>query len=181
MPVLLSGGILVQSTLTVVNMDVGSLGLTSIASEFVPDTIRFEMLKVNFVYAPVTVDDVATWLPFTQTLAEPMTPFTISVGVGPDLAHEAVTELHVVGEEHAVRAAGALVYRLQGGVTGAEAVLGERLDLGAGSVGVVVADRQPAGGVEARRGDLSARLGGRGAALHLPAAAAQVRDVAGPG
>src|SRR6266496_5742021 len=84
MPVLLSGGILVQSTLTVVNMDVGSLGLTSIASEFVPDTIRFEMLKVNFVYAPVTVDDVATWLPFTQTLAEPMTPFTISVAVWPE-------------------------------------------------------------------------------------------------
>src|SRR5690348_8837540 len=36
MPVLLSGGIWVQSTLSRVNMLVGSFGLTSIASEFVP-------------------------------------------------------------------------------------------------------------------------------------------------
>ncbi len=49
MPVLLSGGIWVQSTLSVVNIDVGSLGLTSIASEFVPGTARFEILKVNLV------------------------------------------------------------------------------------------------------------------------------------
>src|SRR5215472_2032390 len=39
MPVLLSGGICVQSTLSVVNIEVGSLGLTSIASEFAPETI----------------------------------------------------------------------------------------------------------------------------------------------
>ena len=42
MPVLLSGGIWVQSTLSRVNMLVGSFGLTSIASEFVPghDQVR---------------------------------------------------------------------------------------------------------------------------------------------
>ena len=49
MPVLLSGGIWVQSTLSVVNNVVGSLGLTSIASELVPGKTRFEMLKVNLV------------------------------------------------------------------------------------------------------------------------------------
>src|SRR5215472_15001793 len=48
MPVLLSGGIWVQSTLSRVNMLVGSFGLTSIASEFVPG-IRFVRLKVNRV------------------------------------------------------------------------------------------------------------------------------------
>src|ERR1700745_3189487 len=49
MPVLLSGGICVQSTLSSVNMLVGSFGLTSIASEFVPATTRLEMLNVNLV------------------------------------------------------------------------------------------------------------------------------------
>ena len=49
MPVLLSGGIWVQSTLSVVNNVVGSLGLTSIASELVPGRTRFEMLNVNLV------------------------------------------------------------------------------------------------------------------------------------
>src|SRR5215472_16603134 len=49
MPVLLSGGICVQSTLSRVNMLVGSFGLTSIASELVPVTIWLEMLKVNRV------------------------------------------------------------------------------------------------------------------------------------
>ncbi len=82
MPVLLSGGIWVQSTLSRVNMVVGSFGLTSIASEFVPAT-RLVRLKVNRVYAPVTVAEVATSVPFTQTLAEPITPLTISVAVWP--------------------------------------------------------------------------------------------------
>src|SRR5215469_7948014 len=85
MPVLLSGGICVQSTLSTVNIDVGSFGLTSIASEFVPDTTTLEMLKVKRVYAPVTVADVATSVPFTQTLADPITPLTISVAVCPDV------------------------------------------------------------------------------------------------
>ena len=49
MPVLLSGGIWVQSTLSRVNMLVGSFGLTSIASEFVPARVRFVMLKVKRV------------------------------------------------------------------------------------------------------------------------------------
>src|SRR5215470_812879 len=49
MPVLLSGGIWVQSTLSRVNMEVGSFGLTSIASEFVPATSRFVRLTVNRV------------------------------------------------------------------------------------------------------------------------------------
>ena len=68
-------------------------------------------------------------MPFTQTFAEPITPLTIERGglacgeiggevgapppghlerrdrVRPDLAHEAVAELHVVREVHAVRAA----------------------------------------------------------------------------
>src|SRR5215831_3582826 len=49
MPVLLSGGIWVQSTLSSVNMLVGSLGLISMASELVPDRISPVMLKVNRV------------------------------------------------------------------------------------------------------------------------------------
>src|SRR5215467_5621056 len=47
MPVLLSGGICVQSTLSKMNMLVGSFGLTSIATEFVPETTWPEMSKVN--------------------------------------------------------------------------------------------------------------------------------------
>src|SRR6516165_970174 len=83
MPVLLSGGIWVQSTLSSVYKLVGSFGLISIASEFVPDRTRPVMLKANRVYAPVTVADVATSVPFTQTLADPTTPFTIRVAVRP--------------------------------------------------------------------------------------------------
>ncbi len=49
MPVLLSGGIWVQSTLSRVNMLVGSFGLTSIARELVPERARLVMLKVNLV------------------------------------------------------------------------------------------------------------------------------------
>ena len=49
MPVLLSGGIWFQSTSSRVNMAFGLFGLTSIASEFVPETIRLVMLKVNLV------------------------------------------------------------------------------------------------------------------------------------
>ncbi len=49
MPVLLSGGIWVQSTLSSVNIEVGSLGLTSMASEFVPGTSKLEMLKLSLV------------------------------------------------------------------------------------------------------------------------------------
>ena len=144
-------------------------------------------------------------MPFTQTFAEPITPLTSRVAVcpaarfgvksvrhhqgtlnrldrvRPDLAHEAVAELHVVREVHAVRAAAGLVHRLQRGVARAEAVLGERLDLGAWSTRVVVGDRHPARRVEAWRGDLGAGLRGRRAALHLPAAGAEVRDVARAG
>src|SRR5262249_33587520 len=83
MPVLLSGGICVQSTLSSVNMLVGSFGLTSIASEFVPATIRFVRLKLSRAEAPVTVEEVATPVPFTQTLDEPTTPLTISVATWP--------------------------------------------------------------------------------------------------
>ncbi len=49
MPVLLSGGICVQSTLSVVNILVGSFGLTSIASELVPAAISGVMLNVKRV------------------------------------------------------------------------------------------------------------------------------------
>src|SRR5215471_11390926 len=83
MPVLLSGGIWVQSTLSVVNIVAGSLGLTSIASEFVPETTRLLMLNENLVYAPVTVAEVATWVPLTQTFADPTTPFTIRLATCP--------------------------------------------------------------------------------------------------
>src|SRR5947208_1138511 len=58
-------------------------------------------------------------------------------GVGADLGHVAVAQLHVVREEHAVRAAGALVLRLQRGVAGAQAVLRQGLDLGAGRADVI--------------------------------------------
>ncbi len=83
MPVLLSGGIWVQSTLSSVYMLFGSFGLTSIASELVPGRISPVMLNVNRVYAPVTVAEVATWVPFTQTLAEPTTPLTIRLAAWP--------------------------------------------------------------------------------------------------
>src|SRR6516225_7889364 len=46
MPVLLSGGICVQSTLSRVNMLVGSFGLISTASELVPGRISPVMLNV---------------------------------------------------------------------------------------------------------------------------------------
>ena len=49
MPVLLSGGIWVQSTLSKVKFVAGLFGLTSIASEFVPDTTRLLTLNVNSV------------------------------------------------------------------------------------------------------------------------------------
>ena len=49
MPVLLSGGIWVQSTLSRVYMLAGSFGLTSIASEFVPSLSMPVMSKVNRV------------------------------------------------------------------------------------------------------------------------------------
>ena len=49
MPVLLSGGIWVQSTLSSVNMLVGSLGLISMASELVPGRTSPVMLKLNRV------------------------------------------------------------------------------------------------------------------------------------
>ncbi len=65
------------------NIDVGSLGLTSIASEFVPGRARFEILNVNLVKAPVTVAELATCVPFTQTFAEPTTPLTINEAVCP--------------------------------------------------------------------------------------------------
>src|ERR1700736_2758080 len=84
MPVLLSGGIWVQSTLSRVNMVSGSFGFTSIASTLVPGTTRWVMLKRNLVYAAVTVAEVATSRPLTHTFAEPMTPLTISVATWPD-------------------------------------------------------------------------------------------------
>src|SRR5215469_15043018 len=83
MPVLLSGGIWVQSTLSRVNSDVGSFGLTSMATELTPDTSRLVRGKLKRVYAPVTVADVATSVPFTQTLAEPTTPLTIRLATWP--------------------------------------------------------------------------------------------------
>src|SRR5215475_12056035 len=49
MPVLLSGGIWLQSTLSRVNMLVGLFGLISMASELVPATTWLVMLKVNLV------------------------------------------------------------------------------------------------------------------------------------
>src|ERR1700733_10360027 len=84
MPVLLSGGIWFQSTSSSVNIVFGSLGLTSMASEFVPDLTSFVTLKLNVVDAPGTAADADTSVPLTQTLAEPITPFTISVAVWPD-------------------------------------------------------------------------------------------------
>src|SRR5262249_10046650 len=83
MPVLLSGGIWVQSTLSRVNKVVGSFGLTSMATELTPDRSRPVTGKLKRVYAPVTVADVATWVPFTQTLADPTTPLTIRLATWP--------------------------------------------------------------------------------------------------
>src|SRR6266568_1517401 len=81
--VLLAGGIWFQSTSSRVNMVLGLFGLTSMASEFVPVLTSLVRLKLNLVYAPVTVAEVATSWPLTHTFAEPTTPFTISVATGP--------------------------------------------------------------------------------------------------
>ena len=83
MPVLLSGGIWFQSTSSSVNMVFGSLGFTSIASEFRPGRSNPVTGKSNLVYAPVTVPAVATSWPLTHTFAEPITPLTISVACSP--------------------------------------------------------------------------------------------------
>ena len=83
MPVLLSGGIWFQSTSSKVNMVSGLFGLTSIATAFAPGRTSPVISKANLVYAPVTVAEVATWWPLTQTFALPMTPLTISVACWP--------------------------------------------------------------------------------------------------
>jgi len=49
MPVLLSGGIWFQSTSSTVNMVCGLFGLTSMASELVPEEARFARLNRNVV------------------------------------------------------------------------------------------------------------------------------------
>ena len=100
MPVLLSGGIWVQSTLSSVNMVAGLFGLTSMATEFVPALTRPVMLNANLVYAPVTVADVATSVPFTQTLAEPTTPFTIRFATWPDARLAVKSVRHHQGTEN---------------------------------------------------------------------------------
>src|SRR5205814_1057793 len=78
MPVLLSGGICVQSTLSSVSIEFGSFGYTSIASEFVPATSRPVTSKTRRAYAPATVADVATSVPLTHTSALPTTPLRTS-------------------------------------------------------------------------------------------------------
>src|SRR5215469_11538748 len=112
MPVLLSGGIWVQSTLSRVNMLVGSFGLTSIASEFVPATSRFVRLKVNRVYAPVTVAEVATSVPFTQTLAEPTTPLTMRVAVWPAVRLDVKSVRHYQGTSKVLTESGPILVML---------------------------------------------------------------------
>src|SRR5262249_33915513 len=83
MPVLLSGGICVQSTLSSVSIFVGSFGYTSIASEFAPDASRLVMSKTRRAYAPDTVADAATSVPLTHTSALPTTPLRISFASWP--------------------------------------------------------------------------------------------------
>src|SRR5579859_1078486 len=110
MPVLLSGGICVQSTLSTVNIDVGSLGLISIASEFVPETTRLVIGKVNLVYAPVTVADVATSVPLTQTFADPTTPFTIRVATWPAARLAVKSVRHHQGTSKAAMLSGPILF-----------------------------------------------------------------------
>src|SRR5579859_5438725 len=83
MPVLLSGGICVQSTLSSVSIEPGSFGYTSIASELVPDTSRPVTSKTRLAYAPATVAEVATSVPLTHTSALPTTPLTTSFAFCP--------------------------------------------------------------------------------------------------
>src|SRR5205814_5549127 len=83
MPVLLSGGICVQSTLSSVSIEFGSFGYTSIASELVPATSRLVMSKTRLAYAPATVALVATSVPLTHTSALPTTPLRISFAFCP--------------------------------------------------------------------------------------------------
>src|SRR5436190_1007897 len=83
MPVLLSGGIWFQSTSSSVSIELGSLGYILMANEFVPERSVPVTSKVNRVYAPVTVDFVATCLPSTNTSAAPTTPLTMRLAVCP--------------------------------------------------------------------------------------------------
>ena len=92
MPVLLSGGIWLQSTLSSVSILVGSFGCISIASEFVPARSRLVMSKTFFAYAPVTVR--GRRVPFTQTSACPITPLRISFASEPAGAAKSVRYHH---------------------------------------------------------------------------------------
>src|SRR5262249_13653075 len=83
MPVLLSGGIWVQSTLSSVSIAVGSSGSTWMANEFVPAASGFVMSKPRRAYAPATVLEVATSVPSTHTSALPTIPLRISFAFCP--------------------------------------------------------------------------------------------------
>src|SRR3954447_4675872 len=76
MPVFWSGGTCVQSTLSTVNMEVGSLGWTSRATALVPRCSSFVTSNRYCVYAPCTRWAVATSVPLTHASACPTTPLT---------------------------------------------------------------------------------------------------------
>ena len=209
-PVLLSGGIWLQSTSSSVNMEFGLLGKSlqgqGVGAAGVCGTAE-QVRDVEGVAGVVAldgglrghlgavdpdvglahhaVDDQLGVLAGPQAGgevgAEPPGHVEQRVGVRALLGlRRAEALLHVVGVEDAAGAVGALVDRLEALVQRAQAVLEQGLDLGADGAGVVSRDREPARGGEAGRGNGGAALsravaagpvGGRGAALHLPAAA----------
>ena len=77
-PVLLSGGICVQSTLSSVNILVGSFGYSFSASALVPRRRSRVTSNAYRVLSPWTVARVAIRIPFSHTSAVPTTPLTIS-------------------------------------------------------------------------------------------------------
>src|SRR6476469_9323044 len=78
MPVLLSGGIWLQSRWETVSIFLGLLGYIMIAKEFRPGWTSEVTSKVCPAYAPLTMSRPATSVPFTQTSPSPTTPGTIS-------------------------------------------------------------------------------------------------------
>lgn len=57
----------------------------------------------------MTVADVATWVPFTQTLAEPITPLTMSVAAWPEARFGVKSVRHHHGTSKAATVSGPIL------------------------------------------------------------------------
>ena len=187
MPVLLSGGIWVQSTLSRVSIVAGLFGYTSSASAFVAGSQQAR--HVECVAGVVALDgrlgrDLGAVHPDVG-LPDDAVDHELGVLAGPQAGENSVRNHHgtlnsgfvsrpgaghrgpealaqVVRVEHAGRPAHGLADRLKRRVVGADAALQQGLGLGAGGAGIVRPDRQPSGGGESGRGYLMAGLRGAG-------------------